>query len=313
MIRISWHTFFYLVLATALMSCSASGQDKKQLHEETIARINSLILENYVFPDVAQQTADHLEKLLKKGEFNSIHTPDELARVLTREVQKINHDKHMRITPRQSHSARGEQRNFSMPGKFGFVNYELKQGNIGYIDLRGFDRPENAAPVADSIMAALSSAEYMIIDLRKNGGGSPEMVQYLCSYFFDEHIHLNSLYWRQGNRTEEFWTLDHVNGTKRPDVPLYLLTSHNTFSGAEEFSYNMKTRNRATLIGENTGGGANPGGIFTVDDELQIFIPLGRAINPVTNTNWEGTGVEPDIAVPSEDALAKALEIIRDR
>ncbi len=136
------------------------------------------------------------------------------------------------------------------------------------------------------------------------------MVQYLCSYFFDQKIHLNSIYSRLNNSTREFWTID-VNGEKRPAIPLFVLTSSRTFSGAEEFSYNMQTQKRATIIGETTGGGANPGGYFPVNNELSIFIPTGKAINPVTNTNWEGVGVKPDIAVPVNDALNKAIELAK--
>ena len=135
------------------------------------------------------------------------------------------------------------------------------------------------------------------------------MVQYLCSYFFKEKTHLNSLYWRRGDQTQEFWTLDQVNGDKMPDVPLYVLTSNYTFSGAEEFSYNMQTRKRATLVGETTGGGANPGDMFPLNEKLAVFIPTGRAINPVTKTNWEGTGVVPEVKTSADNALDKALEL----
>ena len=137
------------------------------------------------------------------------------------------------------------------------------------------------------------------------------MVQYLCSYFFDERVHLNSLYWRQGDRTQEFWTLDEVGGKKLPDVPLFVLTSSRTFSGAEEFSYNMQTRKRATLVGETTGGGANPGGGFSINPDLTVFIPTGAAVNPVTGTNWEGVGVIPEVKTSADDALDKALELAK--
>ncbi len=135
------------------------------------------------------------------------------------------------------------------------------------------------------------------------------MVQYLCSYFFGEKVHLNSLYWREGDRTDEFWTLEKVNGTKMPDVPLFVLTSNYTFSGAEEFSYNMQTQKRATLIGETTGGGANPGGTRPINDNLSVFIPTGKAINPITGTNWEGVGVVPEVKVEADVALEKGIEL----
>ncbi len=166
--------------------------------------------------------------------------------------------------------------------------------------------------MADRSMAIISGSDAIIIDLRKNGGGSPAMVQYLCSYFFGERVHLNSLYWRQGDRTDEFWTLDEIGGKKLPNVPLFVLTSSRTFSGAEEFSYNMQTQKRATLIGETTGGGANPGGGFRVNADLTVFIPTGAAINPITGTNWEGVGVVPEIKTSAEEALEKAISLAKE-
>lgn len=94
-----------------------------------------------------------------------------------------------------------------------------------------------------------------------------------------------------------------------PDVPLFVLTGNRTFSGAEEFSYNMQTQKRATLVGETTGGGANPGGMMPVNDKLMVFIPTGAAINPITKKNWEGVGVVPEVQVSQAEAMDKALEL----
>ncbi len=87
---------------------------------------------------------------------------------------------------------------------------------------------------------------------------------------------------------------------------MYVLTSNRTFSAAEEFSYNLKNLERATLVGETTGGGAHPGGPLIATDRYQVWVPTGRAINPITNTNWEGTGVSPHVAVPQAEALDRA-------
>ena len=133
------------------------------------------------------------------------------------------------------------------------------------------------------------------------------MVALICSYLFgDKPVHLNDLYWRKGDRTEEFWTKPAVAGRKYGTKDVYILTSNRTFSGAEEFSYNMKNLKRATLIGETTGGGAHPGSFVRLSEHFGAFIPSGRAISPITKTNWEGTGVEPDIKVPKEQALKTA-------
>jgi tetratricopeptide (TPR) repeat protein len=286
-----------------------------------ISRMTELLRERYVFPDVAAKTGEHLQAELKKGHFKADTDPVSFARSLTLEAQSITHDKHMRITVRMDDgkgegkadplAERATMMKKMQEGNYGFKRVELLEGNIGYLDLRGFAQETMGRPTAIAAMRFLQNADAVIIDLRKNGGGDPRMVQLLCSYFFDKRTHLNSLYYRQGDRTEEFWTLDSLPGHRMADVPLYVLTSDYTFSGAEEFTYDMQTRKRATIIGQTTGGGANPGGTVPINEQFSIFIPTGRAINPVTNTNWEGTGVSPDVAVPAESALDTAVALAR--
>jgi C-terminal processing protease CtpA/Prc len=164
--------------------------------------------------------------------------------------------------------------------------------------------PKTGAETVAAAMNFLANTDALIFDLRQNGGGDPEMVALISSYLFgDKPVHLNSLYWRKGDRTEDFYTKPNLANKKFGDKDIYVLTSSRTFSGAEEFSYNLKNLKRATLIGETTGGGANPGGMFRLSEHFGVFIPTGRAVSPITKTNWEGTGVEPDIKAPKEQAL----------
>jgi retinol-binding protein 3 len=128
----------------------------------------------------------------------------------------------------------------------------------------------------------------------------------LCSYFFGEATHINDIYDRPRNETRQFWTSPSVPGKRYLGKEVYVLTSKRTGSGAEEFAYDLQTQKRAVIIGEKTWGGANPGEFLRLGDHLAAFVPTGRAINPITRTNWEGTGVLPDIAVPAEDALRVA-------
>jgi hypothetical protein len=295
-----------IMIASFVMNgvIAQEGKLTDEFKSASIKRINELVNDNYVFPDVAKTTGEHLSKKLKEGRFDADTTAAAFSKSLTEEVQSVNHDKHMRV--RAGAAGPAVPRDFGNLGEGGFKEVKMLEGNIGYIDLRLFFPASVASSYADEHMKTLASAKAIIIDLRQNGGGNPDMVQYLCSYFFDKKIHLNSLYYRVSDETREFWTID-VNGKKMPDVPLFILTSKKTFSGAEEFSYNMQTQKRAVLIGETTGGGANPGGVFKVNDQLSIFIPTGRAINPVTGTNWEGVGVKPDVVVDSDNALEKAI------
>ena len=189
----------------------------------------------------------------------------------------------------------------------GFTKVERLPGNIGYIDFRGFMDPDLAADTVAAAMNFVNGTDALIIDMRNNGGGNPAMVAFVCSYLFGpEPVHLNDLYWREGNRTDEFWTRKEVPGKRYLNKDVYVLTSKRTFSGAEEFTYNLKNLKRATIIGETTGGGAHPGGGFRINEHFGMFVPTGRAISPITKTNWEGTGVTPDIDVPADQALVVA-------
>lgn len=288
--------------------------------KQVIERLSHLMTTRYVFPEVAKQTEEHLNTQLEAGHFDQFENNETFAEALTTSVQEINKDKHMRIrasrpyaapvnTPERAMEERMDRLQRSRQQNYGFQEVKLLEGNIGYLDLRGFAGLANGKVHADAAMKLLARTDAIIFDLTKNGGGSPRMVQYLCSFFFDQKIHLNSLYWREGDETEEFWTLDEVGGEKLPDVPLFVMTSSRTFSGAEEFSYNMQTRERATLVGQTTGGGANPGGGMRINDHLSVFIPTGRAINPVTKTNWEGVGVVPEIKTTPEETFNKTLEL----
>ena len=291
--------------------------------EQAIERLNQLMHDLYVHPDVAKKTADHLTSQWKEGHFNQFKNDDAFAAALTESVQTINKDKHMRIwknkpyeapedTPERQVEEHLDQIDRSRRYNAGFHTVEIMEGNVGYLDLRGFAGMESGKATADAYMQLMVNADAIMIDLSHNGGGSPDMVQYLCSYFFDELVHLNSLYWRASDETQEFWTLEQVDGKKLSNVPLFVLTSERTFSGAEEFSYNMQTQKRATLVGQTTGGGANPGGSRPINNNLTVFIPTGRAINPVTKTSWEGTGVIPEVTTTVEDRLTKAHELAKD-
>lgn len=281
-----------------------------------IKKLIPLLRERYVFPDKAIKIGNHLQRQMKKNGFKKYTEPVDFAKALTKEMHSVFEDRHLRVRVRPIRQVPRQKRNPLLDGylsyirpykdNFGFKNAKILAGNVGYLDFRYFGNAHLGKKVVASAMAFLENTDAVIIDMRKNGGGSPAMVQLVCSYFFDKKVHLNSLYWRRGNYTQEFWTLDKIEGKRRPDVPLFVLTSRRTFSGAEEFSYNMLTQKRATLVGEVTGGGANPGGGARLNERFVIFIPTGRAINPITKTNWEGTGVTPHIKIAADQALERA-------
>jgi C-terminal processing protease CtpA/Prc len=194
----------------------------------------------------------------------------------------------------------------------GIATVQRLDGNVGYLDVRAMHDAGHAGQAAIAAMTLLAHTDVLLIDLRRNGGGDPGMVALYCSYLFDDTTHLNDLYWRDDDSTRQWWTLPYVPGPRFGGTkPVYVLTSGDTFSGAEELAYDL-TRGRATLIGERTRGGAHPGGRYRVATHLKAAVPSGRAINPVTGTNWEGTGVEPDLELPATDAFDAAYRLALD-
>ncbi len=297
---------------------------EKKTVVDSVAR---LLADNYVFPDKGKEMAGLLQKQLKNGAYDGIELPGVFAEKLTEDLRSVTHDKHLHVdfAPQQVREMReraGRQPedrpedwlNRPRFDNFGFKEVKILPGNIGYLDLRGFFPAEYAGETASAAMNFLSNCGALIIDLRENGGGSPSMIQLLTTYLYsgEEPIHLNNFYWRPEDRTTQTWTLPFVPGKRMDKADVYVLTSNRTFSAAEEFTYNLKNLKRATIVGETTGGGAHPGGTEIATDRFTVWIPRGRAINPITNTNWEGTGVAPDIAVPKDKALdmaqAAALE-----
>lgn len=285
--------------------------------------------ENYVFPKLAKQMGDDLNNRLKSNQYSQTTSAVEFANMLTKNMQAISKDKHLRVrfSPRPipvraertepTEQERKEREAFVKRINFGFEKVERLAGNIGYISLRGFSDHRMGAKTVESAMNFLANTDALIFDLRRNGGGSPRMVALISSYLFgDEPVHLNSLYWRRGNVTNEFWTKPKEANVKFEGKDIYILTSNRTFSAAEEFSYNLRNLKRAKIFGEITGGGAHPGGGFRLDKHFSAFISTGRAISPITKTNWEGVGVKPHVEVPKEiafesayiDALEKSLE-----
>ena len=192
---------------------------------------------------------------------------------------------------------------------FGFGTLERLRGNVGYLELLNFsDFSQQSAETASALLSTLANFDAIILDLRRNSGGNTPMVAFIATYFFDAtRVHLTDIYWRDTNETNQFWTTTFVPGRRAARQPLYILTSASTFSAAEDVCYSLQSLIRALVVGETTGGGAHSSrGPQRLTPSFTAIVPAGRSISPITKTNWEGTGVTPDIQTSADASLGVA-------
>lgn len=270
---------------------------------------------DYVFPDVAVRAVDMLKS--NAARYESISSASGFAAAVNADLLAVTHDKHVRIdypfdaamfgtTPASMEAMHREEQ----ASNYGFYSVRRLPGNVGYIDFRFFSGDPAAASVIAAAMNFIANTNALIFDLRDNHGGDPRAAQMLEAYLFADQQQITSLMVRDPktgivSETQQY-TAPMVGGTLYLNKPVYLLTSHHTFSCAEQFTYDLHNLKRVTIVGETTGGAANPGGFKSLGGDFAIFIPTGRAYSPVTKTNWEGTGIAPDVAVASTDALTTA-------
>ena len=318
------------LLLSALIFVPASAQMRPDPNQPDMAVsavqrqqvIDAMITElhkSYVFPEQAKKVEAVIRQHQKKGDYDGITSAEKLSTTLTGHVYAQTHDKHLRMfysaqpIPEEPKDKKpsAEEHEEQLAGmksqNFGVERVERLPFNIGYLDLRAFAPAKDAAQTLAAAMTLLAYTDTMIIDLRKNGGGDPATVTLLASYLLDERTHMTDIYFRDGDRTEQMWSSDVVQGARfgqKKDV--YVLTSKYTFSAAEDFSYALKGLKRITLVGETTGGGAHPGDVMRLTPNFAMFVPNGRSLGPVTRSNWEGVGVAPDVSVAAEDAFKTA-------
>jgi hypothetical protein len=305
---------------------------------EIVTTALALLRANYVFPELAERAAAAVEARLAAGEYDNL---DEitLTDLVTGQLREVCADKHLalrlgggpgpggpgpggpgpggrgpdRSEPKDHDARRLAMRQMGRLDNFGIHRVERLAGNIGYLDVRRVPVPANAGPAITAAMELVAGTYALIIDLRRNGGGAAEGVVFWCSYLVSERpTHLNDIFHADTGETHQFWALPYLPGPRYLDRPVYLLTSSRTFSGGEDFCYTLQALGRAQVIGETTGGGAHPTRPFPISAAVHIAIPFARSVNPITGTNWQGTGVIPDIAVPEAEAYdtayAKALQ-----
>ncbi|WP_299942483.1 S41 family peptidase [uncultured Microbulbifer sp.] len=298
-----------LLIPTFGFTATFSAEQKNIL----ISAIDKEISSRYVLLENIPAIRESLQQASQSDAMREANTPQAIAELLTTVLEP--HDKHFGVRwhdPKSSQARPSPEGWFTKLGRknSGFTRVSVLEGNIGYIDFWGFDHVnEKSQKRVEAAMTLIEDTDAIIFDLINNGGGDGNMGQLISSYLFDKPTHLNSIYWKFTDDTTEFWTLEQINGKKKPNTPVYILTSADTFSAAESFAYYLKHLKRATIVGETTKGGAHPIQFLNIDMGFKISIPIAKAVNPITKGNWEGVGVLPDIKVPRRDALNTAYQL----
>jgi C-terminal processing protease CtpA/Prc len=307
-------TFVFVVALTASVLGQAPTPTtvEKSERDSVIDALATKLTASYVLPEAVGRIVQALRSANSMGEYDG-KGPKEFADAINRTLLNASHDKHVAVfydpaptaSPQVS-MVSGEQRERL---NFGFGKLERLRGNVGYLELVNFsDLRQQSADTASALLSTLANFDAIILDLRRNGGGNDPMMAFIATYFFDQApVHLNDIYWRDTNETSQFWTVPFVPGRRSARQPLYVLTSASTFSSAEDFCYSLQNLKRALVVGETTGGGAHSSrGPQRLTRSFTAIIPVGRSISPITKTNWEGTGVTPDIKTSADAALGVA-------
>jgi hypothetical protein len=297
-------------------SAPTAGIDPRA-QQEVLGQLAQVLESQYAIEGTAKKLASFLRAKAKSNAYKKIDNGPEFARILTEDLYSVAHDKHLRVSfsftplppppkgppgpPPQDVLDQMRKLNGAIP------KAEILDGNVGYMRVNGVPALAVARSAVTAAFAFLHNTDALIIDNRGNGGGDPSTVALYVSYLSDGKPFLvNTFHWRAGNRVEEFRTTDLGDLAYGAHKPVFVLTSPMTFSGGEELTYDLQNLKRAVIVGEVTGGGANPGGRVPLGTHFVVNVPQGQAVNPITGTSWEGVGVKPDIAAPSAMALSRA-------
>lgn len=273
---------------------ASDADDRAALIEQILGKLH----ESYVREDVARRIETEIRAHQQAGDYDGLTDP-QFVQALTKDLQAASGDKHLVLSFSDEHV-------LAAPRGCLFVNVGVLTGNVGYIKFNAFRSPEVCGGIAAAAMTLVADCDALIIDLRDNPGGDPIMVAFMSSYFFSQPVHLSDIYEGRSRALVESWTLPFVPGPRFVGKPIFVLTSPRTFSGAEEFAYDLQMLKRAVVVGEASGGGAHPAQFVRIGERFEIAVPVARFVNPVSGTNWEGSGVGPDIRVKEELAVQTA-------
>jgi hypothetical protein len=321
---------FSFVLAMNVVPARGQSRESRSITPEqkrqAVDELAKLLRQRYAIASTAEKAAKYIETRIAEGQYEKYRDAEAFANAVTVDLQEVTQDKHLRIgvarrpepaptqaTPPQNAEAERAARLAEVRrNNYGLLRAEILPGNVGYLEVRRFQPPDIAADTVIAAMQFLANADAIILDLRNCHGGSAYAMPYFAGYFFANPTHLFDMEFRGDNYTDHYWTLAWLPGKRLAKIPMYILTSSYTFSGAEGMAYRFQVLKRAKIVGEVTGGGANAGGVLDVAPFFQVWMPMGRPVDGKTGTNWEGVGVKPDIATAAQEALPVAhLDAIR--
>ncbi len=300
-----------ILASVALASLSVAPASAQVAEPRAVAEnVAAAIEENFFDEQRAHAIAAEVRTAAAAGRYDLTNEAD-LAAALTATLSP--HDGHFRVEyrPPQPNAPERPQGGFGNDARaaYGIPSVTMYPGGIGVVDFRllaDFD-PDNfqAKYALDAAFTLVYGSQGLILDLRDCAGGSPTMVGYILGHFFPEGANVyNTFHSRQGEMQET--PPEQPASGRRLETPLFVLTSGRTGSACESVAYSLQSAGRATIVGEASAGGANPGGLLPVGDNLGVFVSFATPINPITGGNWEGAGVQPNVAAPVADSLTRA-------
>lgn len=297
------------LLAAPLMWAQSAPRLTAAVRAAVIDSAVARLERTYVEADTARLIGRRLRAQLETGGYEGSENPAQFAELVTRDLRSLNGDLHLslRYVPNPGQSGPAGQ-----PGddprllNFGLGKAEILDGNIGYLEITGFmGAPGYEEAVVDALRF-LSRTDAVIIDVRRNGGGSSDMSHFIFSHFLGpEPVPTIRVRRRAPAEPTVRQSLAAVPGPRRPAVPLYVLTSQASGSAAEEFTFVLKNRKRATIVGTRTAGAGHMVAFMPVGNGFVIGLSITRVSDPQTGKEWEQVGVQPDLAVPAESALVE--------
>ena len=278
---------------------SINSEEKSAVIKKTA----QILQKKYIYPEKAEKASGLILQNLETGKYDSIHDPVLFSDVVTADIRTLIPDKHLGLINKDFAQLYRDSVN-SLEKEKGVLSSKILENDIGYLEITSFTFRKSEL---DKYLEQISTQNTIVIDLRKNSGGNGNLSTYLMSYFMEGNLHFADWVDRNGKKGSKIFTHKKVGGDRLLETPLYILISKKTFSAAEALAYNLQALDRATIVGEKSAGGAHPKTNVSINKNFYLSLPGLRSENTITHSDWEQTGVIPDVSCTSEEALEIAI------